>query len=352
MRGQGSKRFLQNDFLDKPMNSLHPKTSYFILLMLHSYVMKTARFFVVPLIICFCSLQGFSNNLITNKPFSFSENKAEIFQKHLQKLLKEKDQIRFRGICQSQTTASEKFMPEDLARVWENLLQTTLHFLHALSSHDFDSSLKSLLREILTEFTLDVAVCGQTQTFLNESISQLKMILDSEVSLSDDSFKDLPASDLESIANSELEKNLNEISLQFIWPLNEYGVTSFFGYRKDPIQTHKVFFHNGIDLITKHDSSVFASESGFVSFAGLYGGYGNRITLYHSAGYVSDYGHLKQILVKSGQTVVQGDLIGIIGSSGKSTGTHLHFSLYRNRIPINPIAVLGQRLHLTENVSP
>lgn len=118
-------------------------------------------------------------------------------------------------------------------------------------------------------------------------------------------------------------------------------VTSEFGYRIHP--TEKVWkFHSGIDISPTVDTragihNIIASRSGKVVMAKSYGGYGNAVIIEHSNGFSTLYGHLDSINVTTGESVEQGQVIGKMGSTGVSTGTHLHFEVRENDNPVNPL---------------
>ena len=122
----------------------------------------------------------------------------------------------------------------------------------------------------------------------------------------------------------------------FIYPTRG-RLTSPFGYRIDPF-TGTRRMHYGIDLANRIGTPVRASMSGTVVVVANHPqGYGNYIVIRHERGYQSLYGHLDKILVRKGQRVSQGQKIGLMGSTGRSTGPHLHFSLYKNYVPVNPL---------------
>jgi murein DD-endopeptidase MepM/ murein hydrolase activator NlpD len=112
-------------------------------------------------------------------------------------------------------------------------------------------------------------------------------------------------------------------------------VTSVFNNRIDPI-TKELQFHWGVDFSTKRDSKVYAAATGFVEEAGWDGGYGNAVKLNHENGYETFYAHLDNIKVIKGQIVHKGDLIGAVGSTGSSTGSHLHYEISYLNHKINP----------------
>lgn len=116
--------------------------------------------------------------------------------------------------------------------------------------------------------------------------------------------------------------------------------TSFFGYRSDPFDDGRAEFHPGIDFKGKKGDEVKCTASGKVIFAGWSGGYGKCIRIAHINNLETVYGHLSRIKVKVGQQVNVGDEIGLIGSTGHSTGAHLHYEVRKNGRPVNPVNFL------------
>ncbi len=112
--------------------------------------------------------------------------------------------------------------------------------------------------------------------------------------------------------------------------------TSNFGYRHNPFSGMGTESHFGIDFRGNTGEPVKSTADGVVSFAGVKGGYGNCIVLEHSNGFETLYGHLSRILVREGQKIKTGEKIGHIGSTGRSTGPHLHYEIIRNGTKINP----------------
>ena len=122
----------------------------------------------------------------------------------------------------------------------------------------------------------------------------------------------------------------------FIFPVASYTyISSRFGERIHPI-TGELKNHNGMDIASNMGTTVYAADGGRIVLAEWYGGYGNCIMIEHGNGYKTLYGHLSVIGVKNGQTVSQGDVIGQVGSTGNSTGPHLHFEVYLNGGRIDP----------------
>lgn len=115
-------------------------------------------------------------------------------------------------------------------------------------------------------------------------------------------------------------------------------ITSYFGYRYHPI-LHFTRFHAGIDIGAGWGSPIVAAGDGQVIGAGWSGGYGREVQIAHGGGLVSLYGHMSEIVAQPGSFVREGQVIGYVGSSGLSTGPHLHFEVRERGQPVNPLAV-------------
>ena len=123
--------------------------------------------------------------------------------------------------------------------------------------------------------------------------------------------------------------------LKFIRPIRQYIVKAGFGMRKHPIL--KVSrHHDGIDLKAEKDTKIFAVASGTIIKAGLKGGYGKFISISHASGFETRYGHLGKFIVKQGQKVERGDVIGLVGNTGLTIEPHLHFEIRDHDKPVNP----------------
>lgn len=123
-----------------------------------------------------------------------------------------------------------------------------------------------------------------------------------------------------------------------VLPINikDYTMSSGYGYRRDPVYgTAK--FHEGLDFAAATGTPVFATADAVVEVAERKDAYGNCIDLNHGYNYVTRYAHLSQILVKQGQHVKRGEMIGKVGSTGKSTGSHLHYEVRFKGEPQNPV---------------
>ena len=127
----------------------------------------------------------------------------------------------------------------------------------------------------------------------------------------------------------------------FVWPVASYVyISSRFGMRVHPI-TGQTRSHTGLDIASNQGTSVYAADGGKVTMAGWNGGYGNCIMIDHGNGYVTLYGHLNGFAISQGDTVSQGQTIGYVGSTGTSTGSHLHFEVLLNGSRIDPEQFFG-----------
>src|SRR6185369_4959637 len=115
-------------------------------------------------------------------------------------------------------------------------------------------------------------------------------------------------------------------------------ITSYFGNRYHPI-LHFTRFHAGVDIGAGWGSPIVAAADGQVAGAGWAGGYGRQVRIWHGAGLVTTYSHMSEIVASPGSFVHRGQLIGYVGSSGLSTGPHLHYEVLRDGAPVNPLGV-------------
>ncbi len=125
---------------------------------------------------------------------------------------------------------------------------------------------------------------------------------------------------------------------QFNLP-SDAPISSGFGYRMHPILGYERF-HSGLDFAADYGSPILAADRGVVIFAGWYGGYGNAIILDHGNGLTTMYAHSQELYVSEGQTVQRGQAIAAVGSTGLSTGPHLHFEVRKDGEPVDPQAYL------------
>jgi murein DD-endopeptidase MepM/ murein hydrolase activator NlpD len=125
----------------------------------------------------------------------------------------------------------------------------------------------------------------------------------------------------------------------FVYPIMGPRLSSDYGKRKHPVRKVSQH-HHGIDLAAPKDAPIRSIADGVVMYADPFGGYGKLIVIQHSNGLTSHYGHCSRITVQPGRRVRAGDIIGSVGSTGISTGPHLHFELRKSGVPVNPEKIL------------
>lgn len=131
--------------------------------------------------------------------------------------------------------------------------------------------------------------------------------------------------------------------------LGRLAITSRFGWRSDPI-TGLSRRHAGVDLPSRFGAAVKSTAPGVVRIAGWAGGYGNLVEIEHSGGVRTRYGHLSRIDVFPSEHVEAGQLIGEVGSTGRSTGPHLHYEVRIAGLPVDPLSFVGQRAEMFQTV--
>jgi murein DD-endopeptidase MepM/ murein hydrolase activator NlpD len=130
------------------------------------------------------------------------------------------------------------------------------------------------------------------------------------------------------------------LEILFRNPLPGSRITSWFGRRVSPI-SGELHFHSGLDMAAPEGTPVYPAREGTVIEAGYNATLGNFVRVSHPGGYQTTYGHLKKILVVLNQTITSSIILGEVGSTGMSTGPHLHFELRRNGEPVDPLSLIG-----------
>ncbi|RCX20514.1 murein DD-endopeptidase MepM/ murein hydrolase activator NlpD [Fontibacillus phaseoli] len=176
------------------------------------------------------------------------------------------------------------------------------------------------------------------------------------IPLSDEDVRALIAETKESITISlnempDLQKRLKQTKLNVekykemmmilptYWPTDSTRITSHFGKRSDPF-SNRLTSHNGLDIGGNSGDPVYAAANGKVTDTGYSSARGNFVTVSHPSGLQTIYMHLKQNIAAKGDTVKQGDTIGLLGSTGRSTGPHLHIEVIKGGVPVDPLNYL------------
>ena len=174
---------------------------------------------------------------------------------------------------------------------------------------------------------------------LNRILAFNKIDEISDIEIGDDIF--LPG------AKYTLDERIEKFGQMFSLPVTVTRISSLFGYRVHPITKVRTK-HTGVDIPGSLNTPVYAARKGKVIFAGYSGGYGNLVIVRHDKGYTTYYGHLNKITTKIGANVGVGVMIGRMGSTGNSTGSHLHFEVRRNGEALNPIDFIPIRRFLAK----
>jgi murein DD-endopeptidase MepM/ murein hydrolase activator NlpD len=153
-----------------------------------------------------------------------------------------------------------------------------------------------------------------------------------------DELEELSRSMESEIRNEQVKNHAVLGTGTYIWPVKG-RISSRFGYRPHPI-LKKIKYHSGIDIAAPKGTPILAADSGVVIFSKYNGGYGKMITVDHGVGYSTVYGHASVLLVGYGQKVTKGQKIALVGSTGLSTGPHLHFEVRKNGVPQDPLKYL------------
>ena len=203
--------------------------------------------------------------------------------------------------------------------------------------------------DVLDEMSKDELVLKSRLVEIEKKLLEMQELLDKkginkELSVGGEY---IPADGLELSYLDNMEKDIYELfnvikSYPLGKPMIQTAIRSGFGYRSDPFKSRPAF-HSGIDFEAKPGQPVFATADGLVEKAGWYYSYGNTVIIKHENGYETLYGHLRRVDVKEGQRVKSGDLIGNAGSTGRSTGTHLHYEIIKNGKKLNPSKFLSLR---------
>jgi len=154
------------------------------------------------------------------------------------------------------------------------------------------------------------------------------------------------------VVTKTVTKTLKKIrGVNFIMPVRGAHITSRFSYKRWHPILHKYRPHLGVDWGARRGTPLYAVAKGKVIYAGWMRGYGKVVKIAHRNGFVSLYAHMSRIKTRLGRYVHQGQVIGLVGSTGRSTGPHLHFGLYHNSRAVNPLKYIGSRKSVNVKVT-
>jgi len=146
----------------------------------------------------------------------------------------------------------------------------------------------------------------------------------------------IPDAELDWVTRQEINGDL------FHKPLhNRYWLSSYYGWRNSPFDASRRTFHGGVDMASASGTPIYAALDGRVTATGYNATYGNYVIIQHHSGYKTLYGHMSAITCKQGNFVYTNTVIGRVGSTGLSTGPHLHFTVYKNGKTMNPLSLIN-----------
>lgn len=240
------------------------------------------------------------------------------------------------------TKADNKILRTKMAYVSEQVEQG-LAYLEMTKRTD--SQLRKVLGMDPSAFAKEEGLGGAQESdmadfrkLLNEKASEIKeaTLNNSIQKMQDESRKRL--SSYSEVTLYLTNKHNGARATPSIWPA-EGRVASTFGYRIHPLRLSSEF-HSGLDIANEAGTSIFASADGVVRHSGWAQGYGMCAVVDHGFGYSTLYGHMSEVLAKEGAVVKRGQLIGRMGSTGTSTGNHLHYEVWTGGLPVNPMKYL------------
>ncbi|MFY0525123.1 M23 family metallopeptidase [Archangium gephyra] len=200
--------------------------------------------------------------------------------------------------------------------------------------------------------TLDAFLSQSARKTSSLDVVRARVTLEAELEEDARTYGDMPAdladavlARMDQLAGRMAELRMLQLKpskkpLQFVWPVDPVVITSVYGSRVHPI-TGEEREHQGLDLGAKRGQLVTAAAKGVVVRAGWNGGHGNQVVLQHDGNVTTRYSHLSRVLVTPGEVLEEGDVVGAAGRTGQATGVHLHFELWRDGQPCDPLDELG-----------
>ncbi len=233
------------------------------------------------------------------------------------------------------------FVSEEDNEALERLMETKQEYEY---KKQYQEECAEIINEMISdrELTLDNITLSKAE--LEEKVSSAQALMDEIKELEDSIEDDLDAVEAELKKLQDSGTNTSGGSQYtggiMLWPVPyTTRISSGYGTRKDPI-TGATATHTGIDIPAPKGSAILAAADGVVTMSGVNGGFGNCIKIDHGGGILTLYGHCDELLVKVGEKVKKGDLIARVGTTGRSTGYHLHFEVRKNNRHVDPIPYL------------
>lgn len=188
------------------------------------------------------------------------------------------------------------------------------------------------------DFSLQVGQGGPEELLEGESLSSGDIMASLDELLARVDYRERQLGALEDLM---AEQELSQAQMLSGWPVNTGYLSSTFGRRSDPFHG-RASMHKGVDFAARTGSEIKAVAAGVVTWSGRRGGYGWTVEVSHADGYTTLYAHNSRNLVEVGDLVQRGQVIALVGSTGRSTGSHLHFEVKKNGQQVNPQAYLSR----------
>lgn len=231
----------------------------------------------------------------------------------------------------TETAKSQMYLRENLNAMAAKLGQMQAHVLRLDSLGERLATLTGIGKQ---EFNFDKKP-GQggaesSQSAHDMSMNEFGQQLDDLMKKLDDRSDQLGLMDAMLV-----QQQANKVAIPSTRPVTTGWYSSNYGYRIDPFTGQKAF-HEGVDFMADPGTAIHAAGGGIVVYADTYAGYGNMLEIDHGNGLISRYAHASKLLAKVGDVVMKGQKIGEVGSTGRSTGPHLHFEVRHHGAPQNP----------------
>ena len=195
-------------------------------------------------------------------------------------------------------------------------------------------SMKGIIYTVRKDGETPLTIAAKYEVDAAQTASVNSLFPDSELKAGTSLF--VPEAELDWMTRQEINGDL------FHKPLHgRYWISSRYGWRDSPFNSGRRSFHGGLDMATASGTPIYAALDGRVTTTGFNATYGNYVIITHHSGYKTLYGHMSQITCQKGNFVYTNTMIGRVGSTGMSTGPHLHFTVYKNGKSLNPSLVLN-----------
>ncbi|WP_273148995.1 M23 family metallopeptidase [Methylophaga thiooxydans] len=282
----------------------------------HWHLTKAKLLVLMTLVVALISISSYSFANWANKPVNLSPTSA------IPHVISEQNSSESTEISASQQDAIDNFYAKQLGGLQAETIRLRMLSQRLAEIAGFDTT-EFTLDEHPAQGGLDDEGMFLSSDALDSGIKQLSLDLETQN-------ETLAALEQYLITKDNIAAGIPDGK-----PVEGGWVSSFYGYRVDPFNGKKTF-HKGLDIAAKSGSPVTSVADGIVSWVGNRGGYGGLVEVDHGNGYVTRYAHNKTINVAKGDRVSKGEVLALMGSTGRSTGPHVHFEVLRDGQHVNP----------------